>query len=125
MFDLEFVNRYRDLEITPSLPRFYWLNGPPGCGKTYMIVQNFNLHTIVLTATCAGATDVVRALVHKGYDEDEAEKGVKTAAAAMMNPKYLKGFSRILVDEATMVHPGQIVFLAATTALVTTVVDSE
>lgn len=45
---------YEDVEIGKTLPRFYWLNGPTECGKTYMIMKNYGPEVLVLTATTAG-----------------------------------------------------------------------
>lgn len=47
MFDLKFIGLYESVTIGKTLPRFYWLNGPPGCGKTYMIMKNFGPDVLV------------------------------------------------------------------------------
>lgn len=106
---------YEDVEIGKTLPRFYWLNGPPGCGKTYMIMKNYGPEVLVLTATTAGRDDVRAALEDAGMEGIEEQ--VRTVTSAVMNPanvlKTAPSVSTILVDEATMIHPSQIVFLVS------------
>lgn len=120
LFDLEFISRYADTKVRKALPKFYWLNGPPGCGKTYMIMKNFGPNVVVLTATSAGRDDVIETLVKNGING--AKERVKTVASAVMNPGKLPDAVTILVDEATMIHPGQIVFLVSKLATVSRVV---
>lgn len=112
LFDLAFIKLYKDVKIGKQLAEFFWLNGPPGCGKTYMIERNFDLNTMVLTATTAGRDDIRSKLYDSGFGE-EVDDYIRTVASAVMNPHKLPRVMTVLVDEATMVHPGQLVFLAA------------
>lgn len=117
MFDLKFIDRYEDVTIGTTLAEFFWLNGPPGCGKTYMIMENFAEDVAVLTATKAGRDDVT-SLRKRGYTTKDTKR-VRTVASAVMNPDTtMQGITKVLVDEATMIHPGQLVFLAARMPLI-------
>lgn len=102
------------VKIGNTLPKFYWLNGSPGCGKTHMIMRNYGPEVVVLTATTAGKDDVWGALAAAGHEV--WHELVRTVALAVMNPHKVTRAKTILVGEATMIHPGQIVFFAASAA---------
>lgn len=40
LFDLAFIKLYKNVKIGTKLSEFFWLIGPPGCWKTYMIEKN-------------------------------------------------------------------------------------
>lgn len=80
-----------------------------------MIMKNFGPDVLVLTATTAGRDDVRAALEDAG--KSGTEERVRTVSSAVNNPatvlKKAPTIDTILVDEATMIHPGQIVFLVS------------
>ncbi|WAB51676.1 ORF1 [nege-like virus 1] len=98
--------------------KFELINGVPGCGKTYYIVEKhdatLNLKEIVLTATKEAAIEIRDRVAKKyNYASDEKMLGLKyrTVDSLLMHARSLdySEVSTIWLDEGLMLHFGNIV----------------
>lgn len=105
------------------LPRIVLVNGVPGCGKTYYILKKMKVGTgddadLALFATREGAIDFRRRLV---ADKDRNLTGrepwlnqcIKTVHSFIINGDHGRKYARVFVDEALMMHAGEILISVA------------
>nr|QHA33742.1 polyprotein [Atrato Virga-like virus 3] len=106
-----------------EMPEIEWINGPPGCGKTYTIVQTTTISTsategrdLVLSMTTEGKLSVQAAVKVKNPSLDAAalKAHIRTVASLFANGTSLV-YERVLIDEALMSHAGMIGYVAALT----------
>nr|QHA33738.1 polyprotein [Atrato Virga-like virus 2] len=111
-------------------PKITWINGPPGCGKTYTIVNSAKMSQsrlrgldIVLSMTKEGRESILKAMIKK-YPDIPAETlqlHVRTVASVLVNGSKTK-YERVLLDEALMAHAGTIGYVAALTGSTTALI---
>ncbi|XP_052740698.1 uncharacterized protein LOC128198590 [Bicyclus anynana] len=94
-----------------TVPKFTWVNGVPGCGKTTWIINNFDpIGDVVITTTTEAAKDLRERLTPTiGKD---AKVKVRTMASVLVNGLQEHARSRctrLIVDEALMNHFGAII----------------
>lgn len=115
-----------------TMPAFYWLNGPPGCGKTTLLRDHFNHETdIILSATRAGSAEISIKIIDKltkppyNISKKDAlrivKNQVRTIASLLINSTSHAPV-RAYIDEATMVHGGMVVYAVARVPSVTQVI---
>nr|DAZ85682.1 TPA_asm: large ORF [Aedes binegev-like virus 2] len=133
MLDEKVLAVIDSLKVTSaSMPAFYWLNGPPGCGKTTLLKEHFDHQTdIILSATRAGSAEISSKISDKltnapyNISKKDANRIVKnqvrTIASLLINST---GHSpiRAFVDEATMVHGGMVVYAVSRIPSITQVI---
>ncbi|APG77660.1 RdRp [Hubei virga-like virus 17] len=88
--------------------------GVPGCGKTtYLLNKHVKGKDMILSSTKEGSLDIKRRL---GINQEGDEKGSKLAYMYRTGHSYLMHGKEkcdvLYVDEALMVHPGQIIYCA-------------
>nr|UZP17116.1 hypothetical protein [Cowpea chlorotic mottle virus] len=87
-------------------------DGVAGCGKTTAIKSAFNIaEDLVVTANKKSAEDVREALFPENPSSEIALKVIRTADSALMHG--LPQCKRLLVDEAGLLHYGQLLAVAA------------
>lgn len=99
------------------LPKFRFVQGVPGCGKTTCIINNVklpreSLGDLVLFPTREGVLDFRRRLQQKYPKLDMSgfiKSHYKTIDSFLMHDNTLK-YDRLIVDEVLIVHFGSIVF---------------
>nr|QHA33746.1 polyprotein [Atrato Virga-like virus 4] len=106
-----------------EMPEIQWINGPPGCGKTYTIVQTTTISTsategkdLILSMTTEGKLSVQAAVKAKNPSLGDAalKAHIRTVASLFANGTTLV-YDRVLIDEALMSHAGMIGYAAALT----------
>lgn len=98
-----------------ATPKINWINGVPGCGKTYWVLNNFIAdQDIVTTATTEALRDMREKLTTKFGDAVKSR--VRTMASLLVNgPAEGGSCSRVIIDEALMSHFGAVVMAAKLT----------
>nr|UVH34265.1 replicatioin protein 1a [Broad bean mottle virus] len=87
------------------------VDGVAGCGKTTAIKETFRFEKdIIVTANRKSAEDVRKAIFGDASDSEVALKVVRTADSAIMHG--LPECHRLLVDEAGLLHYGQLLAVA-------------
>lgn len=93
------------------MPKFTWVNGVPGCGKTARVVGIFDENNdLIVTTTVEAAKELRSKLAHKV--KGHANKKVRTMASVLANGVQGRGCYRLMVDEALMNHFGAIIMAA-------------
>lgn len=102
------------------MPVIEWTNGPPGCGKTYHIIQNAHIpistaqepEDLVLCMTTEGRRDVMAKMKSKRPEmsDEVLQRDVRTVASVLVNGCAV-AYQRVLLDEALMAHAGTIGFV--------------
>jgi len=89
------------------------VNGVPGCGKTYEIAQKYSPgKTLILTATVRGKDNINKHLELRGFRKKLYKKDVHTLDSFIIHESKLKQYEKLFVDEALMLHSGDI-YIAA------------
>lgn len=99
------------------MPRIEWTNGPPGCGKTYYIIQNARLPLtpaedpidLILCMTLEGRQDVSGKMKIKfpTISDEVLRRDIRTVASVLVNTCTAQ-YQRVMMDEALMAHAGTI-----------------
>ncbi|UHM27523.1 MAG: RNA-dependent RNA polymerase [Sanya virga-like virus 2] len=103
----------KDLQFGKHVPEFRLVNGVPGCGKTTYVINNHKYgEDMILTATKEAAIDLRERIktLHPEASDEFLLSHYCTGHSYLMNGDIES--DRIFVDEALMVHFGQIVFCA-------------
>ncbi|CAG7682866.1 unnamed protein product [Allacma fusca] len=116
--DFELYFKCKNINLNfQTIPRFKVVNGVPGCGKTTYILNNISIYgsDLVLFPTREGANDFkTRLSINHQMSPDHhlMKNHYRTIDSFLMsNSRYT--YNRLFVDEAFMLHFGQIVFAAA------------
>lgn len=108
---------------TQQMPEIEWINGPPGCGKTYEIVHSAHVSSdplvgrdLILCMTREGKTSIQAGLqkLHPNIAERALRTHVRTVASLLVNGSEVK-YDHVWMDEALMAHAGTIGYVAALT----------
>jgi len=91
------------------------IEGVPGCGKTTEIATTARDGDLLLTATRASKTILRRYL--KNLAKENLMKNVKTYDSVIINGIGNRSFTRMLCDEAFMVHAGVIEIISDSTTI--------
>lgn len=95
----------------PTCP-VYMVDGVAGCGKTTAIKNTFQFERdVVVTANRKSADDVRAAIFPENPNNDVAIQYIRTADSAIMHG--LPKCRRLLIDEAGLMHFGQLMAVAA------------
>ncbi|BAD98316.2 1a protein [Cassia yellow blotch virus] len=87
-------------------------DGVAGCGKTTAIKNTFSIEKdIIVTANKKSASDVREAIFPEDPEGEIASKFIRTADSALMHG--LPSCQRLLIDEAGLLHFGQVLAVAA------------
>lgn len=116
MLNGELTSKLKKINIDMcKLPKIKWIEGVPGCGKSWWIVSE---HTpgkdLILSQTRAGIRDI-RDIValHDPHNKTNLQlnKDYRTVASYIINHTS-KGYNRVFIDECLMMHAGYIGFIA-------------
>lgn len=118
--DLRLYNSIKDLNIhdLPN-PDIKLINGVPGCGKTTYILNNYQEGDLILFPTKDSAIDFRRRFKEqfKTQSENHARETFRTTHSFIINSSnHIKRggkYKRLIIDEALMLHAGEILFAAA------------
>ncbi|QKN22697.1 replicase [Erysiphe necator associated virga-like virus 1] len=96
------------------LPHIKLIQGVPGCGKTTYILNKVEEGDLVLFSTREGAADFRSRVSKKRPDRGEQylRKHYRTVHSYIINRDVREKFRRVYVDEALMMHCGEVLFAA-------------
>nr|QHA33734.1 polyprotein [Atrato Virga-like virus 1] len=124
MLSQQIYSNLRDVPIMKqNRPILDWINGPPGCGKTYTILQTAKIspsrlsgQDLILSMTKEGREAIIKALLisYPELGPDVIGTHVRTVASVLVNGSKIS-YDRVLMDEALMAHAGTIGYVAALT----------
>nr|WPV62267.1 MAG: RNA-dependent RNA polymerase [Wufeng shrew martellivirus 1] len=123
MLNEEILRQIGKIDVTKTkMPKITWVNGVPGCGKTKYVIENHVKSTpdvcgdLVLTITREGVNDVRKRVGESGSVPSHVlRRDYRTVASVLVNGIKDVSYRRVFVDEALMVHAGQLGFVAALT----------
>lgn len=97
-----------------SIPKFRFIQGVPGCGKTHYIVHNHTIgdsvteNDLVLTTTKEGAIDLLKRV--QEINPAASKNNYSTSHSYLMNRRTRA--KTVWIDEALMKHAGEIFLVA-------------
>jgi len=90
------------------------VDGVPGCGKSHSIVESFDLKNDLIVTTGKSACEDLRERVMERLKCDsDLSHSIRTADSVLMHGLRGEKFKRLHFDEALMVHPGVVYYIAA------------
>lgn len=95
-----------------NMPKITLVEGVPGCGKTHYVLNELKFGTdLVLFPTREGRLDFPKRYLadHPGSNQKTVNSDFRTVDSYLINgPEKL--YKRLIVDEALMLHAGQIMY---------------
>lgn len=97
-------------------PNILWVNGVPGSGKTYYLIHSHSVgKDLILTLTKEGCLELRNSVENLfGVDKATQKENYRTLASLLVNGSK-RTFSKVIIDEALLMHAGLIGYVVALT----------
>lgn len=118
--DLQLYNSIKNLDTTKVLDiRLNLVQGVPRCGKTTFILKHYKPGDLILFPTRGSALDFRKRYMdtHHNSNKNTTKDTFRTLHSFLINStRHIQQgnqYNRLIIDEALMIHAGEILFAAA------------